>query len=58
MLLARIEKCVQVGPDDYRMRPITKIFDESTVLAEVISWAKTHGVLINDTEITQLEVDL
>lgn len=56
-IIARIEKCVQIGSDDYRVYPITKIFDSTITIDEIISWAKTNGpnYFLNDIELTQPE---
>lgn len=54
-IVARIEKLVQIGPDDYRTRPLTKVFDSTAPVDEIIAWAKTHGegYLVNEIELTQ-----
>ena len=42
-IIARIEGLDQIGPDDYRVRATTKIFEETDTLKEVHAWANTHG---------------
>lgn len=56
-IIARIEILNQVGPDDYRTVPITKIFESTATVDEIHAWAKTHGTafLVNDIELTQPE---
>ena len=54
---ARIEKLVQVAPYDYRLYPVTKTFDSTATIDEIVAWAKSHGSdnLINNIELTQPE---
>lgn len=56
-IIARVEKLVQIGPDDYRTRPVTKTFDSTATVDEIVAWGKSHGScnLINDIELTQPE---
>lgn len=56
-IIARIETLNQIGPDDYRVRPITKVFDDTATVAEIHAWAHLHGsgYLVNDIELSQPE---
>jgi hypothetical protein len=54
-IVARVEKLVQIGPDDYRIRPVTKTFDSTATIDEIVTWGKSNGSdnLINNIELTQ-----
>ena len=56
-IIARIEVLNQIGPDDYRTCPITKIFEDTATVAEIHAWASLHGpnFLVNDIELSQPE---
>ena len=56
-IIARIEVLNQISPDDYRTRPITRIFEDTTTIAEIHAWARLHGsgYLVNDIELSQPE---
>ena len=56
-IIARIEILNQIGPDDYRIRPITRIFEDTATVAEIHTWALLHGsgYLVNDIELSQPE---
>ena len=54
-IIARIEKLVQIGPDDYRIYPITKIFESNATIDEIHAWAQNNnkGTLMNDIQLTE-----
>ena len=54
-IIARIEILNQIGPDDYRVRPITKVFEDTATVGEIHAWALSHGsgYLVNDIELSQ-----
>jgi hypothetical protein len=55
-IVAIIELANQIGPDDYRVCPVTKIFDSSATIDEIHNWAQKHGkFLMNDIKLTQPE---
>ena len=56
-IIARIEKQVQIGPYDYLTYPVTKTFDSTATVDEIVAWGKTHGSdnLLNNIELTQPE---
>jgi len=53
-IIARIEETVQVGPYDYRVQAVTKSFEDTATVKEVIAWANTRGnYTLNQIELTQ-----
>ena len=56
-IIARVEKLVQIAPYDYRVYPVTKEFDSTSTIDEIVAWGKSHGSdnLINNIELTQPE---
>lgn len=46
----------KIHPDDYRTRPVTKVFPVTVMVSEILAWANTHGShLLNDIELSQPE---
>ena len=41
---AIVNKCVQVGPEDWKMKPTTRIFDTSRPISDVLEWVEAMGI--------------
>lgn len=55
-IVARIEYLDQIGPDDCRVRPRTKVFESTATVDEIHTWANTiQRCPINDVTITVAE---
>lgn len=39
-----IEECVQIGPDDFRMKRYSRTFSTNRPLKDMISWAENMGI--------------
>jgi len=39
-----INKCVQVGPENWEMQETTRIFDTSKPIKDIFSWVKSTGI--------------
>ena len=41
--IASLDKCAQIGPDDYQVRRLARTFPQSATLEEVAHWAAHYG---------------
>lgn len=55
-IIATIRKCVQIGPEDFELKVLTKRFDYDSSLDHVDQWAKSHGLDIPSVQFSLLEV--
>lgn len=42
--VATCREAVQIGPDDYRMESVSKVFDVGQPMSDVIEWAQAQGI--------------
>ena len=58
-IVATVKKCVQIGPDDWALRGISHVFDQSATIWDVLQWADhmEKGTLIADIQFTNYDGD-
>lgn len=59
-IVATVSRCVQIGPDDYECRKISKVFEVGDPVYKILDWAQVASKsmakkTINDVSFSEYE---